>query len=104
MLPDNVGRSLIRVKPKLAEGHSLPTKPVYWLIWMYGDMKEGGYRPYHSRLTRKKVLTPREAAWDCYGIDPTENMVFFNLTSRVTDMRRMMVEIRKLWAEAVKVK
>jgi len=53
--------------------------------------------PFHSRVTTSKLGTPREAARQCYGIDPTENMLFFNMTSRITDMRRMMTETRALW-------
>jgi len=85
---------------KLAPGHSLPTKPVYWMIWVLNatDSKHPGV-PFHSRVTTSKHGTPREAAQQCYGIDPTENMLFFNMTSRVTDMRRIMTQTRKLWIE-----
>src|SRR5215467_13684003 len=85
-------------RAKLAPGHELPTRPVYWMIWVLNakDSTKPGV-PFHSRVTVSKLRTPREAARQCYGIDPTENMLFFNMTPRVTDMRRMMTETRALW-------
>src|SRR5215467_1828540 len=71
---------------KLAPGHSLPTKPVYWMIWVLvaADSNDRHHKPgtpFHSRVTTSKLGTPREAARQCYGTDPTENMLFFNMTS-----------------------
>jgi hypothetical protein len=88
---------ITRVKPTLAEGHSLPYKPVYWLIWV---LEEESRRPYHSRVTSQKVMTPHQAAMNCYGTPPSENMVFFNMTSRVTDMRKMLRSNAELWRKA----
>jgi len=87
---------------KLAPGHSLPSskKPVYWMIWVLNaaDSRHPGV-PFHSRVTVSKLGTPREASQQCYGIDPTENMLFFNLSPRLSDMKKIMTETRKLWAE-----
>lgn len=83
--------------PKLAPGETLPTKPVYWLIWLFDEKTNV---PVHSRMTNDKLLTPTEAAIQCYDIAPTERMLFWNLTSRVTECRKRLRELSKKWHEA----
>jgi hypothetical protein len=85
-----------RVTPILAEGHELPKVPVYWLIWV---LEEESRRPYASWSTYHKYLTPAEASQECIGIEPTKNMVFFNMGPRVAEMSKRMNPIRKLWIE-----
>ena len=85
---------LKRNPPKLYDGETMPNRSVYWLIWVM-DEKTG--KPYHSRVTNDKQLTPIEAAFQCYGIPPTEAMRFFNLTHTVTGMRKRLREVAKLW-------
>lgn len=84
------------MEAKLAKGHLLPTKPVYWLIWL---IDEHG-KPCHSRVSNTKLLTPREASMQAYGIAPTERMIFWNCTSRVADFRRMLRIIAVEWRKA----
>lgn len=81
---------------RLAKGHLMPTKPVYWLIWM---LDEKGV-PHHSRLSNDKHLTPRGASMQAYGVPPSSRMLFWNCTSRVTDMRRMLRIIALEWQKA----
>jgi len=85
---------------RLAPGHRMPDRPVYWMIWILNakDSSKPGV-PYHSRITTRRHGTPKEACNECYGITPTENMMFFNMTSNVTSMRRMMKQTRALWTE-----
>lgn len=88
---------MLNVKPTLATGHSLPEKPVYWLIWV---LDENTRVPYHSRVSYNKHLTPHGASMDAYGTPPSANMVFFNMTSTVRGLRRSMIQARKQWQEA----
>lgn len=83
--------------PILAEGEVLPTRPAYWLIWVLEDVSQ---RPYHSRMTDDKLLTPFEAARQCYGIPPTRNMRFFNLSSSIVRARKRLKEINIKWQKA----
>jgi len=89
---------LPRIEPILWPGHTMPTKPVYWCIWILNEKK----KPYHSRLTNDKLLTPQQAARQCYGIDVTENMRFFNCTSTIVGCRRTMSQLRKVWEKEAK--
>lgn len=81
--------------PKLADGEVMPTRPSYWLIWVYG---ENG-KPYHNRGVWDKVLTPVEASIKAYGIVPTENMRFYNLGTTVAGARKRIIKISKDWPQ-----
>ena|SRR5215469_8605985 len=88
------------IKPRLGEGHYLPTtSPVYWLICVH-DENTG--KMYHSRMTTSKYLKPFDASKECYGIEPTENMVFYNMTTSVVGLRRIMSQLRRKWEKEAK--
>lgn len=83
----------------LAEGETLPTKPVWWLIWVLDAETR---KPYASRTTFDKHLTMRAAAQDCFGMPATVNMRFFVLGSNQADARKKSNLVQRKWAEAVK--
>lgn len=91
--------ALARDPPKLWAGETLPERPVYWLIWVLDDPTE---KPYHSRGCWDKVKTPLEASQKAYGIVPTKNMRFFNLSSNLTHARKRVREIAKIWDLEIK--
>jgi hypothetical protein len=89
---------LSRHPPRLAKGEALPTRPVYWMIWILDEKTK---KPYHSRGCWDKVLTPLEAYQNAYGSGiPSENTLFFNLSGRLTDARKKVQRLAKLWREA----
>ena len=88
---------MLKVKPKLAPGHELPNKPVYWFIWV---LEEESRKQYHSRGFSEKHLTPKEASLYYYGIPPTENMVFWNMGTTIAGGRKMMRQIQQEWIKA----
>jgi hypothetical protein len=83
--------------PQLAPGEVKPDRPVYWLIWVLDAETR---KPYHSRACWDKVLTPVEACQKAYGMVPSQNMLFFNLTHRVVEARKRLRVIAQKWHEA----
>lgn len=62
-------------------------KPVWWLVCMVGENDQ----IYHSRWANNKYSTPVEAYHNAYGrgSEPSGNVLFFNLTSRLEMARRI---------------
>ena len=80
----------------LAEGHKMPNKPVYWMVWILDPNTK---KPFSTRGTYNKYQDPVAASKEMTGIEPTPNMIFFNLGSTATGMRKMVTAIRRsgLW-------
>lgn len=83
-----------KVVPRLGDGEVLPREPVYWMIWVL----DAHGKPYHSRISIK-TDTPANASRTAYGIEPTERMIFFNMTSSAKEMRKKTLKLANLWAE-----
>jgi hypothetical protein len=84
----------VKEEIRLGPGSTMPYKASYWLIWVL-DVETR--KPYHSRATFKKWLTPEEACQDCYGREPTRNMLFFNLSNTLSEASKRTREIAKLY-------
>jgi hypothetical protein len=80
-------RRILRPTPRLAKGHSLPDRPVYWAIQLH-DADTG--KVTTTRCAWNRTRDPRKASDDAFGIPPTGNMTFFNLGTTLAGARKML--------------
>jgi hypothetical protein len=73
--------------PRLAEGHTLPTRPVHWAIQIR-DADTG--KLLGTRGAWDKTKSPQAASHQAFGMGATANMTFFNLGTTLAGARKML--------------
>jgi hypothetical protein len=73
-------------KPKLAVGHSLPERPVYWAIQLRDDTGKA----YATRCAWNRTKSPQDACREAFGMTATANMTFFNLGTSLASARKVL--------------